>query len=939
MCVKILKKYILILIRVGIVKKVAILFLGIIGIMANADAAVSSSRRSQGGAVPASSGSATARSAAVTSRTGNTGASGGVTARAATAGRATVQRATTQTAAAPTAVRARAATLKKVVSTGTKVNTAATNVVVSEECRQKYEGCMDSFCMLENASGGRCMCSDRNAELNDILAEIEKLDQQSYKMATLGVERLEMGDDADTIFSSIDSVTTALMTEETPEEKATRRQLDLALWENPITFEDDNIFDETSSIISDIEGKEGDALHNVSSNICSAQIPECSAELSMLQLMYAQQIKNDCSAYENSLKQQKNASAQKLATAERALRETALEQYRTANKYDLGQCTTEFKKCMINTAGCGADFANCASVSAMDNTNVTKSTSKKNKNYFIKGDLTTIEISASTYDTLIAKKPLCESVTKSCVAVAGQVWDTFLKEIAPQVKSAEIIAEDNVRQGCISSISSCFQKACKDTIDPNDPDGSYDMCLTRPGTMLNVCKIPLNSCGIDAESESAAQQSDIWEFVVARLASMRVDSCTTQVKECLQSTDRCGEDYEQCIGLDTDTIIRMCPYDKLVGCQMAYGQDNIRSQDVYEQLAFMVQGIMLQIDNNLLAQCQDAANTAMITVCGDTQNCNGLVIDDNVGARSLDYKICQYQSDNDSININYQSCRTDVSQIMNDELGRVEIVNNDGQDWVSDILNILLTIIPNKSIVGKFAGVIDGTILWENIQVDDDGKITTSQEYFDSLSGRDDISENARLSIESELATLQNNINNAIAAIEADPTVQFCMTGREVPGMSRSVQNKDGTTNTERTIIGRTDQGRFPNITKQMRAQIGIAALAKAQQNYYKKYDELKNKVADDYITLVERIDDNVDANTTDVRRDAAKRACESMESKTDEWNYKETITTAFNSEQISCHKCVRIQQCDKTKKANKADKRYCKTWADPVETCTDIQF
>ena len=50
--------------------------------------------------------------------------------------------------------------------------------------------------------------------------------------------------------------------------------------------------------------------------------------------------------------------------------------------------------------------------------------------------------------------------------------DTFLREVAPQVKSAELIAEDNARQNCVANISTCFQQACRDNIDPSDPDGS-----------------------------------------------------------------------------------------------------------------------------------------------------------------------------------------------------------------------------------------------------------------------------------------------------------------------------------------------------------------------------------------------------------------------------------------------------------------------------------
>ena len=32
------------------------------------------------------------------------------------------------------------------------------------------------------------------------------------------------------------------------------------------------------------------------------------------------------------------------------------------------------------------------------------------------------------------------------------------------------------------------------------------------------------------------------------LAAMRVDSCTAELKNCLQDKDRCGSDYTQCVG-------------------------------------------------------------------------------------------------------------------------------------------------------------------------------------------------------------------------------------------------------------------------------------------------------------------------------------------------------------------------------------------------------
>ena len=612
-------------------RKIAIfcaLVLGIYG-AANAATAVNPRGQSASSATDTASttgtrtGTAAARSA--TTARSATGTRSSTTARAATAGRTTVSRTPTSASTSSTTSTARSATVaaragatQKVIGTGTTVAAANQNVVVSEACRQKYYGCMDSFCMLDNDSGGRCICSDKNAEYDDILAQIEALDLQSYQMATYGVERIEMGDAADVAIANANAVAQSIMNDTSKEEE--KKSLDLTSWLTPVDFSSDDVFADTGTLQSPIEGKEGDALFSASNQICVQQMPECESELSMLQLMYAQQIRSDCTAYENSLKQQKNASAQKLYAAEQALREAALEQYQSANKYDLGQCTVEFKNCMISTGGCGEDFSGCASIAAFDSTSTRGN--KKASTYEIQGTVTSIEIQASTYDILLSKKPLCESVTKQCQLVADQVWDTFLKEVAPQIKSAELIAENNARQNCIGNISSCFQQACKDTMDPNDPDGSYDLCLTRPETMLNLCQVPLNACGISTASAEDAQESDIWDFVVARLAAMRVDSCTQSVKQLLQSEDRCGSDYTQCIGLDLEAIQDLIPQESLVACQ-ENGQ-----QKSMEDINNIIQGILLNLDNSLMTACQDAVINKMTEVCGDASGCEAAFSED-----------------------------------------------------------------------------------------------------------------------------------------------------------------------------------------------------------------------------------------------------------------------------------------------------------------------
>ena len=911
-------------------KKIAIFCALLMSVVYNADAATARNPRGTAAATT---------NAATNTATRSTTARSATTARSSRTPAATAA-SSSSSAVARSAVTARAGATQKVINTGTKIAAANENVVVSEACRQKYYGCMDSFCMLDNDNGGRCICSDRNAELDEILAQIEELDQQSYQMATYGVERIEMGDAAEAAIANANAVAQSIMDSQQEEEEE-KRSLDLTSWLSPVDFTDEDIFADTGMMASPIEGKEGDDLYKASHQVCAAQMPECSAELSMLQLMYAQQIRSDCSAYENSLKQQKNASAQKLYVAEQALRDAALEQYQSANKYDLGQCVVEFKNCMIDTGGCGDDFSGCASVAAFDSTN-TRGRGATATTYEIKGSATSISIQASTYDILLSKKPLCESVTKQCQNVASQVWDTFLREVAPQVKSAELIAEDNARQNCIGNISSCFQQACRDTIDPNDPDGSYDMCLTRPETMLNLCQVPLNACGINTTSAAEAQESDIWDFVVARLASMRVNSCATQVKECLQSEDRCGPDYTQCIGLDSDTIIRMCTEDLLVGCQNYDAGATIESvgnaeEDFYSKIEPIVTGIILNIDNNLMEECQNAADESMISVCGNTDNCDNLAVDQNLGTNTLEYKICAVQNSGDSTTIDYNSCYTDVSQISDAMLGRGA---SDTVQTAGDVNSLLTSTRDAMNINAqggtKLAIIIEGKIPWDAVSFDEESGDVVFDET--RVADSDQVDE-----IKSELTVLQNNINNAIATIEANSQVQFCMYGRTLQGINN------------REIVSRGESGRFPLLTQQIKAKIAASAIKIAMQNYYDEYARLEEKMMQDYVTLGERVAQVQEANVLDARRESARYACTgvagavalgSSSGNTQErelvgskvvnnWNYKETITSTFDWENLVCHKCTRKQNC----KDPKGGRRFCKKWEDPVEECVDVQF
>jgi hypothetical protein len=133
---------------------------------------------------------------------------------------------------------------------------------------------MDSFCMLDNASGGRCYCSDKNSEFDNILAQIKKLDDQSRDMATIGVEKIELRsadkDKADYISETVQAVADEFTTDSSQPKKTTRTRasLDLSIFDSQPTFGFDAEETVENADLSLIQGKTGDVLHNTVRKCC-----------------------------------------------------------------------------------------------------------------------------------------------------------------------------------------------------------------------------------------------------------------------------------------------------------------------------------------------------------------------------------------------------------------------------------------------------------------------------------------------------------------------------------------------------------------------------------------------------------------------------------------------------------------------------------------------
>ena len=636
-----------------------------------------------------------------------------------------------------------------------------------QACYDAYFGCMDQFCITDNASGGACTCSDNIIEYNQEMASIQSILDEANRLRTEEVERVKAGANADIVFTGTrqydadgNILASGQLTEE--KQKAQKRADLLAIFNNNSIYEDDSA--ELQSTVADMADMIGSELYNAANNLCLNQVPEsCSGDIVFLQQLYSRQITSDCLGYKNSLSQQRDNAENELAAAESEVRAALQESFESANKYDLGQCMVEFKKCMQTDDACGEDWENCVATIAMENMQNNTATSTAGTTV---ETVDTYDITTSTMNILNTKRPICENVLDQCVAVRDLVWPNFLREAAPTIKVAEIQAESKFRQSCLTTISDCIQTACRDDIAGKGV-ATMDACLSRPEMARSFCKVEIDPC--------ERMEPLIWGYVEDKLAAMRVDACTQEVKDCFTADTRCGPNFENCIGMDYNYIHDICPIDSLVVCKA--NNPNFSMDD----LDSMLMGLYLNIDNAMMEQCQNIVDKKMAEVCGSTTDCNRFAADDTIGTGSL-----RSQKDGTTYRV--------TGMI---SFGSIKMGDASGQTKMEDGSGNTVTLEPGEIGIEEYlAKVKENNVGVANY----DGIIS---------------------SIEEELNNIAGTINRTIEMIESDPEIQYCVSGR-------SLEQITGEANAS-TV------GRFPNLLNQVKMQIAVAALRKAQDNYNTK--------------------------------------------------------------------------------------------------------
>lgn len=766
-------------------------------------------------------------------------------------------------------VSARAAKKQNILNKGTKVTTATAmaDSVVSQECRDAYFGCMDSFCMLENVTGGRCKCSDKSKEYDDLLTQIMEADQQSYLIQTEGVSLIQMGKSAEEVYSMAEDAAKKVTKDNKQEEENGIKPLlsyNASIWAE----EEEDPFAEMDEFLdSDLVMQTGDKLLITATDACSAKIPtQCKDSMSMLRLLYTGMIQSDCAAYDNSLQQQQLESYQKLQTARQSLLDATLAEYQKANKYDLGQCALEFDKCMQGENVCGEDYSECVTLSADDNVRGIKI-----QKYDVRGKYSTISFAMSTMEQLVSKRVYCDSILDQCVNANKNdaVWEQFLKIAAPAIKTAELDLEDNLRRSCYADLSECYQTGCKNQMDPNNPDGSYDACLTNPDLYKSLCKTKLEPCLLaTGGTYDHPEGSSIWQGILATLASLKVGACTTEVRECLLSEDRCGKDYSGCLGLSTYDIGLLCPSEMLTACRA--DKENMTKdkmdEEIRDYVAQVAQGIALNIDNEMMSVCESALNKAMLKYCGAEDSCPNATVDETMFSGILSVQLCKTDGVDENNQTIYGECSTDPYSFDDQDLidGKIIATITNQVDLNSIIYNLDNA---GREARAKFdkngkyeqpeyqslkeEGLIPFIYASSSFSLNNDGSVASVKEKLSEWTKPD--STYNKNALERAVTALNNNFKTIVNSIESDPRVVYCTSGRKVQGFSTKDEEKFIGLNSNKNTA------RWPMLTQNARARI-----ARAMQNKLSDlYDEAKQQVMDEQFskmvsTLSNRINEIV---------------------------------------------------------------------------------
>lgn len=524
----------------------------------------------------------------------------------------TTARATTRTTALSTpsrtdGARARAATDTASRARTAKIARATTSADILNrdysKCRQVFHDCMDEFCANKDSQLKRCACSARMNEFDktkkSLASAEDKLLDFSQRLLTVNMDAedamaINTATEGEIAYAAKDTSKSKKLLDEIAKKLNTsfnNSNFDQNLNAISLSLNTDMAFDNVSSMMgASTTSKSGTDLYRSALPICRQMTLEIcdQAELDIAESSYLMAIEQDCNTVSKSYQTQVDQARTKILESSALLDMSRLDIYQQRNSDDILTCKRKMLDMLTDTTICGTDLGKCLDTSGRYIDPTTGAA-------FLTADLwqlsklierptaqQTWTNSPGNYmfvNFLNSKKTYLEPAMEKCQDISDYVWDSFLEDALAQIKLAQDLKLEQMRQSCTTLTTQCLDETL-DSITEFDARALSIFGIAADRTVNAMCADVTNAC-----TALLANTGDIkkeWETGMSGIATDKtyesiLQTCREVGRSCIiQVCTSTSGNFGLCESIDTSInrkaiITGTACWDKVKECVLSAG--------------------------------------------------------------------------------------------------------------------------------------------------------------------------------------------------------------------------------------------------------------------------------------------------------------------------------------------------------------------------------
>ena len=522
----------------------------------------------------------------------------------------TTARATTRTTALSTPSRtdgARAATDTASRARTAKIARATTSAdILSRDyskCRQVFHDCMDEFCANKDSQLKRCACSARMNEFDktkkSLASAEDKLLDFSQRLLTVNMDAedamaINTATEGEIAYAAKDTSKSKKLLDEIAKKLNTsfnNSNFDQNLNAISLSLNTDMAFDSVSSMMgASTTSKSGTDLYRSALPICRQMTLEIcdQAELDIAESSYLMAIEQDCNTVSKSYQTQVDQARTKVLESSALLDMSRLDIYQQRNSDDILTCKRKMLDMLTDTTICGTDLGKCLDTSGryIDPTTGTAfltadlwQLSKLIERPTAQQTWTNAPGNYMFVNFLNSKKTYLEPAMEKCQDISDYVWDSFLEDALAQIKLAQDLKLEQMRQSCTTLTTQCLDETL-DSITEFDARALSIFGVAADRTVNAMCADVTNAC-----TALLANTGDIekeWETGMSGIATDKtyesiLQTCREVGRSCIiQVCTSTSGNFGLCESIDTSInrkaiITGTACWDKVKECVLSAG--------------------------------------------------------------------------------------------------------------------------------------------------------------------------------------------------------------------------------------------------------------------------------------------------------------------------------------------------------------------------------